>query len=72
MADLLHLVRFCVVPFGLQVQNLIHAFPIEDVMTASNSLAESEVFQHPPQSVEGNVGIGRPPQNLFEDFLRRH
>ena len=27
MAGLLHLVRFCLVPFGLQVQDLVHAFP---------------------------------------------
>lgn len=72
MAGLPHLVRFCPVPFGLQVQDLLHAFLVKDMMTSSHPLAESEDFQHTPQSVEGNVGVERPPQNPFKHLLRRH
>jgi hypothetical protein len=72
MADLLYLIRLRLVPFRLKVQNLLHSRSGKDVVTASNSLAESEVFQHAAQSVTGNIGVGGPPQDLLENLLRRH
>lgn len=72
MADLLHLVGLGLLPFGLQVQNLLHALTEKDVMTASNALAESEVLEQAPQAVKGNIGVGGPAQDFFENLLCRH
>ena len=66
MADLLDLIGLGLVPLGLKVQNLLHSVPEKDVMTPSNSLAESEVLQHAAQPVKGNIGVGRSPQNLLK------
>jgi len=72
MADLLYLIRLRLVPFRLKVQDLFHSLSEEDVVTASISLAESEVLQQSAQSVKRNIGVGRPPQYLLKNLLRRH
>jgi hypothetical protein len=69
MADLLYLIRLRLVPFRLKVQDFLHSFSEKNVVTASNSFAESEVLQQSAQSVKRNIGVGRPPQYLLENLL---
>ena len=57
MADLFYLIGLRLIPFWLEIQNLLDSLPEKDVMTAVNSLTKSEPAQHTPQPVKWNVSV---------------
>ena len=57
MAHLLDLVRFCLSPFGLKVQDLFYPFLGEDMMAPTDALSKTQAPEQLTQPVKGNIGV---------------
>jgi hypothetical protein len=65
--DLPHLIRLGVPASRLNIEDLVHAIPGEDVMATSNALVEAEATQERPQLGERNRRIGSPAEYSCEE-----
>lgn len=62
-AHLFDLIGLGLCPFGLEIQNLIHARLSKDVVTTTNPLVKPQVLQQSTQTGKGNVCIRSAKKN---------
>jgi len=55
--DLLDLIRLGLANTGLEIQDLGHAVPSENVVVAANPLSEAQMDQHGAEVVEADVCV---------------
>jgi len=55
--DLLDLIRLGLATKGLEIEDLRHAVPSENVMVATNPLSEAQMDQQGPEVVEPDVCV---------------
>ena len=61
---LLNLIGFCLRVSGLQIQDLVDSVHREDVVIAPDPLRESKPLEQHAQTVERDIGIRVPKQNI--------
>ena len=67
--NLLYLIRFGLIPQGLQVDNLVHALLVEDGVAAFAGFSgEGCPLQEVAEVGEGDVRVGASGEDFGEDF----
>ena len=69
IADLLYLIGFRLISNGLQVDNLLHAFLVEEGVAAFSRFAsEACAFEEVANVGEGDVSVGSSREDVGERF----
>ncbi len=66
--DLFNLIRLGLVPFRLQIDDVVDTISREDMVTAFDPLGKSKTDQQMAKCRELNVGVGAACQNLIPKF----